>query len=315
MVRGPKYGSERIVTGAGYGYREVDVLKEQDIRLLPGTDGTQRSAAFVSSIGYVVRARRLELGLTQEQLAEKIGGQVTQADVSRLERGRVGLPRRPRLESIARALDLPVGELLLRSGWAGAEQVQTFGHAPEPSDPLPHAVTPNRHLSVSAHDGASARYSDPRHQLRAATARSRRAREHSLMVLAQLEALRMSRDSFTIRPRHTFDGTDGASPGMGAMFRNEDGRAGRSADQEPAQDRNDPGENRLATFRTMLDGLSAALITAQRLRRRAESSGDGIRDFAADLRHLEAMLKELATDLVQQFDEQQSIDSPSSAGD
>ena len=69
----------------------------------------------------LIRQRRIEMGLTQEQLADRIGLGTRQADISRLERGRVGLPRRERLERIAAALELPLGELLVRSGWAGAD--------------------------------------------------------------------------------------------------------------------------------------------------------------------------------------------------
>ena len=69
----------------------------------------------------LIRQRRIELHLTQEQLADRIGLGTRQADVSRLERGRVGLPRRERLERVAAALELPLGELLVRSGWAGAD--------------------------------------------------------------------------------------------------------------------------------------------------------------------------------------------------
>jgi len=78
----------------------------------------------VPSLGASIKARRLELGLSQEGLAERASGpgeEVRQSDVSRLERGRVALPRRARLARIAAALDLSLGELLARSGWAGAE--------------------------------------------------------------------------------------------------------------------------------------------------------------------------------------------------
>lgn len=76
------------------------------------------------SLGAAVRQRRRELGLTQEQLAERASEQddvVRQSDISRLECGRVSLPRRARVERLARALDLSPGELLARSGWAGNE--------------------------------------------------------------------------------------------------------------------------------------------------------------------------------------------------
>ena len=75
------------------------------------------------TLGAFIRRRRLELGLTQETLAEMIGGGVRQAEISRLEHDRVMLPRRHRLEQIATALDVPIGELLVRSGWTGAEEI------------------------------------------------------------------------------------------------------------------------------------------------------------------------------------------------
>ena len=76
------------------------------------------------ALGAVVKARRIELGWTQEELAERIsadGEFVRQSEISRIENGRIALPRRERLERLARALELPLGELLARSGWAGAE--------------------------------------------------------------------------------------------------------------------------------------------------------------------------------------------------
>jgi transcriptional regulator with XRE-family HTH domain len=85
------------------------------------------------TLGAAIRARRTELGMTKEELADRVG--VRQAEVSRLERGRVALPRRPRLERIAAALGLATGELLARSGWAGADRALA---EPAPSaDPLP----------------------------------------------------------------------------------------------------------------------------------------------------------------------------------
>ncbi|MEA2511069.1 MAG: Helix-turn-helix domain [Thermomicrobiales bacterium] len=70
------------------------------------------------TLGAVVRSRRLELGLTQEELAARIGGGVRQAEVSRLERGRVDTPRPRQLWALAAALGLPPGELLACSGWS-----------------------------------------------------------------------------------------------------------------------------------------------------------------------------------------------------
>jgi transcriptional regulator with XRE-family HTH domain len=88
------------------------------------------------TLGKFIRRRRMELGLTQEQLAERVGNGVRQAEISRLEHDRVVLPRRPRLEQLAEALDTPIGVLLARSGWVGAEEIEPHpnnGAAPEAS--------------------------------------------------------------------------------------------------------------------------------------------------------------------------------------
>jgi transcriptional regulator with XRE-family HTH domain len=77
----------------------------------------------MATLGEVIRQRRMELGMTQEDLAELIGDSMRQPEISRLERDEVGLPRRYRLEAIANALDLPIGELLVRSGWTGAGSI------------------------------------------------------------------------------------------------------------------------------------------------------------------------------------------------
>jgi transcriptional regulator with XRE-family HTH domain len=69
------------------------------------------------SLGTLIRERRQDLGLTQEELADRIGGSVRQAEISRLEAGHVALPRRERLEAIATALEVSIGELLVRTGW------------------------------------------------------------------------------------------------------------------------------------------------------------------------------------------------------
>jgi transcriptional regulator with XRE-family HTH domain len=76
------------------------------------------------SLGGVIRARRKELGWTQEELAERVSAldeYVRQSDISRIERGEIMLPRRQRLERIAAALELSLGELLALSGWTGAD--------------------------------------------------------------------------------------------------------------------------------------------------------------------------------------------------
>lgn len=67
------------------------------------------------TLGALIRQRRLAMGLTQEQLASRIGGVVRQSDISRLESDRIGLPRRERLQCIASALEVSVNDLLMCS--------------------------------------------------------------------------------------------------------------------------------------------------------------------------------------------------------
>lgn len=77
-----------------------------------------------TSLGRVIRNRRRELGMTQQDLATLVnrsGDDMRQSDVSRLERGQVSLPRSQRLQHIAEALNMSSGELLARGGWSGAE--------------------------------------------------------------------------------------------------------------------------------------------------------------------------------------------------
>lgn len=52
------------------------------------------------TLGQFIRKRRVELGLTQEQLADRVGDTMRQSEMSRLERDRVSLPSRDRLESL-----------------------------------------------------------------------------------------------------------------------------------------------------------------------------------------------------------------------
>jgi transcriptional regulator with XRE-family HTH domain len=69
------------------------------------------------TLGTFIRERRQDLGLTQEQLAERVGPSVRQAEISRLEKDRITLPSRARLEQLAAALEVSLGDLLVRTGW------------------------------------------------------------------------------------------------------------------------------------------------------------------------------------------------------
>ena len=75
------------------------------------------------TLGSFIRDRRVELGLTQEALAERVGDTVRQAEISRLENDKVTLPRRERLEGIAAALDISIGDLLVATGWLTDEHL------------------------------------------------------------------------------------------------------------------------------------------------------------------------------------------------
>lgn len=96
------------------------------------------------SLGETIRRRRIELGWSQEHLAAQASGggdEVRQSDISRLECGRVGLPRRARLQRIAAALGLTPGDLLARSGWAGADLSSVAAPAEPENRPAPPAPT------------------------------------------------------------------------------------------------------------------------------------------------------------------------------
>ena len=90
------------------------------------------------TLGQLIQQRRKELDLTQEELAERVGDGVRQSDISRLEHDKVALPRRSRLECIASALELPIGVLLVQSGWMGASPESDTSFGDEASGPAAH---------------------------------------------------------------------------------------------------------------------------------------------------------------------------------
>jgi transcriptional regulator with XRE-family HTH domain len=80
------------------------------------------------TLGTFIRMRRIALGLSQEQLAERMSDivhYVRQSEISRLELDKVTLPRRDRLVALGRALNVPVGVLLALSGWGNQESSRT----------------------------------------------------------------------------------------------------------------------------------------------------------------------------------------------
>ncbi len=83
------------------------------------------------TLGALIRERRMELGLTQEQLAERVGEGVRQSEISRLEHDGIALPRRSRLEQIAAALEVSIGDLMVRTGWMDEENRSALATDPE----------------------------------------------------------------------------------------------------------------------------------------------------------------------------------------
>jgi len=88
----------------------------------------------MSTLGEFIRARRMELGLTQEALAARVGGDMRQAEISRLEHDRVTLPRRERMEALAAALEVSLGDLFVSTGWLKPDQ------RPVTAPPVPDAA-------------------------------------------------------------------------------------------------------------------------------------------------------------------------------
>jgi len=67
------------------------------------------------ALGEVVRRRRLELGLTQHELAARSG--LSRPAIAAIETGRIALPGRDELASLAGALRVTVLDLLAASGY------------------------------------------------------------------------------------------------------------------------------------------------------------------------------------------------------
>jgi transcriptional regulator with XRE-family HTH domain len=95
------------------------------------------------SLATFIRERRQDLGLTQQQLGERVGEGIGQSEISRLEMGTVSTPRPKRLIALAKALDVPFGELLLRTGLIEAyqrDQVDSLASQLLSEDPAVHAI-------------------------------------------------------------------------------------------------------------------------------------------------------------------------------
>jgi transcriptional regulator with XRE-family HTH domain len=89
------------------------------------------------TLGQFIRANRLALGLTQEQLAERLGDNVRQSHISQLEQDVVKFPRRERLEAIAEALNVTLGDLLISTGWLDVEHAALIEQLDDDEEPDP----------------------------------------------------------------------------------------------------------------------------------------------------------------------------------
>ena len=70
-------------------------------------------------IGAIIRRRRIELGLSQEELAERCGFK-SKSSINKMEAGVQGLPQ-SKIIAVAKALETTPGYIL---GWEGVEESQ-----------------------------------------------------------------------------------------------------------------------------------------------------------------------------------------------
>jgi transcriptional regulator with XRE-family HTH domain len=70
-------------------------------------------------IGTIIRRRRIELGLSQEELAERCGFK-SKSSINKMESGVQGLPQ-SKIIAVAKALETTPGYIL---GWEGVEENQ-----------------------------------------------------------------------------------------------------------------------------------------------------------------------------------------------
>ncbi len=146
------------------------------------------------TLGAAIQTRRRQLGWSQEDLARRIAEHgdeaFRQSDVSRLERGKVTLPRRERLEHIAAVLGLSLGQMLARSGWTGAATAFT-------AEPWVNAAGQGPHLDRAPKPTAmslpASREGDPSavsRNLRRLVEQARETRSRTQEVLRQCEVTR-----------------------------------------------------------------------------------------------------------------------------
>lgn len=89
-------------------YSTVDMVRLRAYNVAPTVPG---------SFGDFIRQSRDAELWSQEEFAARVGDGMSAADVSQLERGKVALPKPPRMIALARALRRPVVELYVAAGY------------------------------------------------------------------------------------------------------------------------------------------------------------------------------------------------------
>lgn len=92
------------------------------------------------TLGQFMRANRLALGMTQEELAERVADGTRQSDISRIEKDLVEFPRRERMEAIAGALGVTLGDLLIATGWLEIEHAAMIEQIKDDEEPDPNVL-------------------------------------------------------------------------------------------------------------------------------------------------------------------------------
>lgn len=77
-------------------------------------------------LGHMIRARREALGLTQRQVAERIGSTESGTTVGRIESGFIRQPGVETLSGLAEALGLPMADLFTAAGYAVPSELPSF---------------------------------------------------------------------------------------------------------------------------------------------------------------------------------------------
>ncbi len=109
-----------------------------------------REASDLEALGRVVREHRLRLGLTQTQLAERLGW--AQERVSTIENGKYGLPSLPALVRLTEALAIPLETLLGACGFIDVLHADSQSGQPDQPVHLALYYTLQRLLSIQAPD-------------------------------------------------------------------------------------------------------------------------------------------------------------------